>query len=234
MKVITDSRIPMSAKEKLIRDGFDIIELPLWNRLAPPVSGHPDMLLFFADNKIITHRGYSELASKQISKLIGQGFEIILSDEKISDKYPNDILFNCVEFENAIFGNEKHTSKHIIEYAISRSKRFVSVKQGYAKCSVAKISENAAITADKSLYKAMIKNGIDVLLISPGGVTLEGYDYGFIGGATGGCCDKIYFIGDPLLHPDGAAMINFCEKHKKSPIALSSEKLFDGGSLLFI
>lgn len=234
MTVITDSRIPMTAKENLIREGFDIIELPSWDRLASPVSGHPDMLLFFANNKIITHKDYFSLAFNQISRLISQGFELILSDEEISDKYPNDILFNCVEFENAVFGNEAHTSKHIIEYARSMSKKFVCVKQGYAKCSVSKIGENAAITADRSLYKAMTENGIDVLLISPGSVTLAGYNYGFIGGASGSYGEKIYFLGDPMLHPDGAAIIDFCKKHKKSPIALSSERLFDGGSLYFI
>ena len=96
---------------------------------------------------------------------------------------PHDSFNYSNQEENIyfIFGKESNASRYIINYAKQSGKRFVNVNQGYSKCSVAKVSEKAAITADSSLYKAMTEQGIDVLLISQGNITLKGYDCGFIG-----------------------------------------------------
>ena len=232
--VIIDYRASSNIKASLIGEGFNIIEMPSWNRLQLPVSAHPDMLLFVAKKQIITHKDYFDIAKKQFETLSTYEYEITLSDEEISSKYPHDILFNSVEIGDHIFAKESHTSKHIIEYNNRSGKMFINVKQGYAKCSVAKVSDNAAITSDLSLYKAMLNKGIDVLLISDGNVRLDGYDYGFIGGCTGLYCDKLYFMGNLELHPDSEKIKSFCKKHKRSPISLSNEPLFDGGSLFFV
>ena len=179
--VIIDCRLPLSVKESLRDKGFTLIEMPEWERLQTPVSAHPDMLMFIAGDKIITHTDYFNEAKKQFEAISGCGYEIITSDEPVSEKYPNDILFNSVEIGELIFGKESNASRYIINYAKQSGKRFVNVNQGYSKCSVAKVSEKAAITADSSLYKAMTEQGIDVLLISQGNITLKGYDCGFIG-----------------------------------------------------
>ena len=42
----------------------------------------------------------------------------------------------------------------------------INVKQGYAKCSICVVSDNAIITADKGIAKAAIQNRIDVLEIT--------------------------------------------------------------------
>ena len=232
--VIIDHRASSKIKTSLLCDGFEIIEMPSWERLQMPVSAHPDMLTFIADKTLIAHRDYYNIAKKQFSHISSLGYEIVLSDEVISCDYPHDILFNCVEFKNAVFGKENSVSKYIKKYAQSRSKVFVNVKQGYTKCSVARVSENAAITADKAIYKALTENGVDALLISEGNVKLDGYGHGFIGGCTGLFEDKLYFMGNVDLHPDGERIKSFCKKHKTSPILLSDELLFDGGSLFFI
>ena len=80
----------------------------------------------------------------------------------------------------------------------------IPVKQGYAKCSLCIVSENAVITADEGLAYTLCRAGLDVLKIIPGCIRLPGYGYGFIGG----CCGKLdaatmAFAGDPLTHPDG-------------------------------
>ena len=57
------------------------------------------------------------------------------------------------------------------------------------------------------------KKGIDVLAVSPAGVRLDGYNCGFIGGATGADKENVYFCGNVDLHPDGERIKAFCEKH---------------------
>lgn len=232
--VIIDSRLPRSVKDSLSADGFGVIEMPSWDKLQVPVSAHPDMLMFITGDTIITHTDYYKKAKTVFRLIISLGYKVILSDESISEKYPDDILFNCVQLDNFVFGKKSHASKYILDYADKSDKSFIDVKQGYSKCSVAKVNECAAITADTSMYRAMTEHGIDTLLISQGNITLTGYDCGFIGGCSGSFGNKMYFTGNIDLHPDAAKIKEFCRKHGKNAVSLSNEPLFDGGSLFFI
>jgi hypothetical protein len=60
----------------------------------------------------------------------------------------------------------------------------IDVKQGYTKCSVLPVSNNAFITDDISIYNQCVSFGIDVLYVGKGDVSLPGYNYGFIGGCA--------------------------------------------------
>ena len=65
------------------------------------------------------------------------------------------------------------------------------------------------------------------------GVIVVEKDGGFIGGASGLCGNRLFFSGDPLTHPDGEAIYDFCRKHGTKPVPLTSGKLFDGGGIIF-
>ena len=67
----------------------------------------------------------------------------------------------------------------------------ISVKQGYAKCSVLAVCNDAIITADRGIAKAAESHEIEVLLIQQGGIYIKGYDTGFIGGCGGMIESKI-------------------------------------------
>ena len=232
--VIVDSRLPRDCCKKLSDMGFELIKMPTWEKLDAPVSAHPDMLFFIAGDKIFTHRDYRVTAHSEFAKISKRGYDIIITDEEISAKYPNDVRFNCVQFGNIIYGKRKSTSRLIVEHADHNGLSFCDVKQGYTKCSVCKINDGAAITSDKSLYNALTKNGVDVLLISPSHITLVGYDCGFIGGCTGTTDSSVYFSGNISLHPDGEKIRDFCLKHRKTPVSLSDSVLFDCGTMFFI
>ena len=91
------------------------------------------------------------------------------------------------------------------------------------------------ITADPSIYSAALNAGLDALFINnpDGAIRLDGYSCGFIGGASGVCKNTVYFSGDISLHPNGKAIRDFCQKHKKAVLSLSKEPLCDIGSILF-
>ncbi len=235
--VITDCRIPKKAASELANLGFDIVRLPPFEKLASPVASHPDMLLFINDDIMICHKEYFNIARDEIEYIkASTSLKLILSDEPIGKDYPNDILFNSAKVGNFIIGNTKYTSAYISEYSKSNMLTQINVKQGYAKCSTCIVSNNAIVTSDPAIAAAACRFGIDVLKISEGYIGLHGYTHGFIGGASGidNGTDRIFFCGDLFSHPDGEKIFAFCKSHKKTPISLSDENLYDVGTLFFI
>lgn len=228
--VITDNRIDENCEISLRQRGLEIIKLPCFPVLQEPVSAHPDMLLFLGEGRIVCHKDYFALAEKEISKISEiTKKEIILSCENIGLEYPRDVLFNA-----AAVGDKLICRLDAASEMISEGYDVINVKQGYAKCSTCVVSDKAIITADSSIAKGAEQNGIDVLLVSSGGVRLNGYDCGFIGGASGADKDNVYFCGNVDLHHDGERIKEFCQKHGKVALSLSDEPLYDYGTLIFI
>ena len=232
--VIVDLRIPKKCASTLVALGYEPIFMPPFPALPKPVSAHPDMLMFFADKKVICHKNYLAIAKNEFNKISKAGYEIITTDEDISDEYPRDILFNALPLAGRIYGKHSALSRLIGEYIDRCGLVRREVRQGYAKCSVCPIGDSAAITSDPSLRVAMSADGIDVLLISHGAISLTGYDTGFIGGCSGSDKNNVFFSGNVATHPDAKDIIDFCEKHGKCVVSLSDEPLYDIGSMFFI
>ena len=157
-----------------------------------------------------------------------------VSNEKWSQDYPNDVLFNACIVGNKLICNKKTVSNNILSAASEHGYEIINVNQGYTKCSICPVSDNAIITADKCIASACKKNGIDVLLISEGHISLLPYNFGFIGGTSGVYRDSVYFCGALTSHPDGDKITDFCIKHGKKAVSLSKGDLEDVGSIFFI
>ena len=109
----------------------------------------------------------------------------------------------------------------------------VHVKQGYTRCSSLVIGDNAVITADKSIAKALKADGAEVLSIQPGHIRLEGFEYGFIGGAGFFDNGTTYFFGNIKKHPDYERIKVFCaEYNSKIEILNREEQLTDIGGVV--
>lgn len=235
MVVITDSRISIEAVSALEKYGFESILLPPAEYLSPPVASHTDMLIFMGFGRIFCHRRYYDSNSALIDRIASiAGLELSVSDEPTGEKYPLDVLFNACLVGKRLICNKNTVSKLILEAAKAQNCKIINVPQGYTKCSVAVVSDNAIITSDKAIAAACRSADIDVLEISEGHISLPPYNFGFIGGASGICGDKVYFCGSLDTHPDGDNIKEFCNKHKKTAISLTSGELQDAGSLYFI
>ena len=92
----------------------------------------------------------------------------------------------------------------------------------------------AVITEDASIERAMKENGVDVLRVAPGYVALDGYDRGFIGGASGADNENVYFCGDLSTHPNSNEIKEFCRQHGKNCVSLGSGRLYDVGTIFFL
>jgi len=113
------------------------------------------------------------------------------------------------------------------------SKRKNIVKQGYAACSAAAVDGYSIITADKAIAEAAGSRGYQALVISPGGIRLDGYDYGFIGGCCGLLDEKtLAFTGRLSSIKDGERIKGFCASRGVSVIELTDEPMKDIGGII--
>ena len=209
MLAVIDRRTPCAAMDRL-NEICEVVELPPFSALDPRVASHPDMLMFAFDGKLFTSKAYYGEAGRVIDKIISlTSLELVLTDDETGNKYPRDIYFNTFAINNAIIGNVEYISKEIKKHASGQSFGFANVKQGYAKCSVCLLDEESAITADKGIAQALSKLGVDVCFIQEGAIVLEGYSYGFIGGASAVIDKRVIFFGDIKKHPDSDRILDF-------------------------
>ena len=94
------------------------------------------------------------------------------------------------------------------------------------------VDENAIITYDRGIAAKAVKAGLEVLTIESGHVLLEGYETGFIGGASGRIGDEIVFNGDLRKHPDFRAITEFVEGRGLKVRYFPGHDLTDIGSII--
>lgn len=224
LSLFLDDRVPsilLNAIEKL---EIEPILLPQYDLLPTPVSSHPDMLLYDLGEKLLVYRDYYEKNRK-----LFDGIPVILTDHVAGNLYPGDVGMDALCLGDTVYCLKQATCPEIL-----CDKEIVSVKQGYAACSALKVNENAIVTADTSIASAAEKNGVSVLRIRTGYVTLSGYAYGFIGGCAFRQEDTLYFAGDLRTHPDGEAIAAFCNNNGVQVRSLLvGAPLFDLGFLKY-
>lgn len=160
-----------------------------------------------------------------------EDYKTELINEIPSNVYPTDCLLNCFVINNILIAG-KSISKSVLRFAERNSLEVRFVNQGYAKCSTAIISENAVITADKTIAKAL-ENDCNILIIEQGYIKLDGYNYGFIGGTCGKLsANELAFAGNPYKHPDGKRIISFTEQNDCEVISLCNGELIDFGGFI--
>ena len=219
---IIDPRMPSMAKLRLKKMGYYVLKVPLHPKLAGPIKGHPDMMLFSYTKKVIYEPHLENIAGL----LRGNGYECVKGEKIESKKYPKDIIYDACTIGKYIIRYDGKIEKHIENL----NAKFIKVKQGYVKCSIAPVDDKSVITSDKSIKDIWGKHA---LLVKPGNIKLPGYDTGFIGGASGAHKDRVFFIGSLKNHPDGQLIREFVERRGKKVIELYDGLLYDAGSILF-
>ncbi len=192
------------------------------------VASHVDMaLLHLGYNKILIDKGQKSL--KNI--LSKHGFKIFETETEIKGSYPNDVKLNVIISGNKVMCNLKYCDSAI--HNLLPDKRFIHVNQGYSKCSVLVVNEDAIITDDESVYRKTVNSNVDCLLVSKGDVSLDGHQYGFIGGASGKIKeDTVVFFGDITKHRDFDKINTFLSRHNCSFVCTDTEKLRDIGGIV--
>lgn len=223
---------PVSVLSGLLSKGIDLIETDHLKVMPPNLSSHADMQFVNVCEGVIVHA--PGVLQDTTEKLRTLGFELIEGETIPGSYYPYDIAYNCAIVGKVAFLNLKYTDQKLLTLIKKCGIKPVPVKQGYAKCSTCVLNEKAIITADKSIHNAALENGIDSLLIPPQRrIVLKGYDYGFIGGATGLISEhELAFAGDFKKLDQADSMASFMTKYGIMPVSLSDESVADVGGLI--
>ena len=231
MYVIIDRCADDGVLSALAKMNINIIKSFDLDYLYKPVNTHPDLQIHFVDK---TTAVAAPVAYGYYKAALPRHIELIKGEKNPGETYPHDCAYNIARVGNNVIGNMRYADGVLTEIYSRRGFCFIDVKQGYTKCNLCIIDENAAVTEDEGLYKRLSANGINVLKLQYGGVALKGFDYGFIGGASGLIGkNKIAFAGDIRRHSQYEDIKNFLALNKVDIISLLETKLQDCGSLMF-
>lgn len=227
--IIMANLVPQATKVLQAR-GIRIITAPVNKSLPDPINQHADL-------QCLHFKGKQWLVAKSDTGLdrvlAEEGAEVLLTEQKLGDVYPEDIRLNVLLINKQLYGKQNELDSALQKACESAGIHKIAVRQGYAKCSTAIITEKSMITADAGIAIAASEQGLEVLKIQPGNIALPGYNYGFIGGCCGFISESILaFTGKLNTHPDGIAIRQFLEAHKKEVLELTDNVLIDIGGIL--
>lgn len=231
---IVDNRIPDECERALMLRGFRVITLAPSSRLPVALASHTDMLICRLGNDYITSADYLEeqpFGIQEIYDTVRPKFHF--TADVFEAEYPKDAIFNCITFGNRLFCKTDSISEYVTRIASASGYEIVRTKQGYPACTVLKLSDEAAITADCGMARLLEAHGIRVYRIAAGGISLPPYDYGFIGGAGGVHDGNIYFVGDVEAHPSYDIIKEAALTEGLGIISLGTTPLLDVGGILF-
>ena len=225
--VCVNHRCSENIKNELTRLGISIIESPPADQMTSPVKNHADIVLHHLEG----NRFVSEPSTYQYFKDAFPEAEIICGKKILKDSYPDDCFYNVARISDDVF--MKVADDFILDFDNLNYTKKIYTRQGYCKCNICVVSEKAFITSDIGICKAGQDNGFDVLKIREGYIDIDGYEYGFIGGASGLVSDDtMVFCGDVLSHPDSERIKSFLRNYNIYIQCLSKEPLTDIGSVI--
>lgn len=230
--VIIDGRVEKEKLSYFKEKAYTIIPTIKCNEVQDPISYHPDIVLTPIGEKTLIVA--PNVFDYYYEKLSGFGFNLIKGNSFLEKNYPKDSFYNLANTGSYILHRKDITDRKILEQIDNKKYKFINIKQGYSKCSIGIISKDRIITSDKGIYKTIKSrtSSLDVLLIEEGYIDLEGFDYGFIGGAMGlEDRDRVLLAGSLDYHKDGSRIREYIRRSGKKPIELWDGRLRDIGSI---
>jgi hypothetical protein len=221
--------ISMEVRQSLESLDIEIITPTECGDVLTPLRLHPDMLCHIAPKAQVFLAQGQEALEKELTEI---GFDIC-DKVQLQKDYPKDVPLNAAFIGSALICKPSAVSPELLQHYKSLGVRIIETNQGYSKCSVAVVADNAIITEDESIYKACIVGDVDALLIKKGYVHLSGFDCGFIGGAAGLVSkDCLAFTGNIHKHPSYGDIRAFAGNYGVQLLSMSSEPLYDTGGII--
>ena len=218
------------AIEFLNKIGIETLQVKKSSELDNEISSHTDLLFSYCGEKRAVTAPNQTILSNKLKEL---GCRVEVAEFEPFSPYPNDILLNSAIINNNIICKANATSKHLLNFAEQNNMNIFDSKQGYSKCSICVVNENAIITEDNGIVRLLKNSQINVLKIEGGFINLSENHTGFLGGASGKIGkDKLFFNGNLKEHPSYDAIINFLNLYNVKPIFDESYKLTDIGSII--
>lgn len=231
--VIIGEKYAKTLQKPLDKYGIRVICLPGNKRVDERLSSHADLSVFHAGGERIwlaPHLKNSDFAHELA--VLGAHIEFAAIEQ--CPAYPGDAQLNIAALANAFIYAPKVSYSPIVDYLTNNCGfSAIASRQGYAKCSVLVVDEHSIITQDRGIVRTARAASLDVLEISPGYVSLDGFEYGFLGGAGFKLSDDtLAFTGMLDAHPDKARILGFLSARGIRVVYLTSQPVFDTGSAI--
>lgn len=229
--VFVSSLLPKTIIEELGVLGYEAVQTKKSDKIKDEVAYHPDIRLLKLPNGAWLTDNYEQIINKASYDLKIEHKDL---KKSVTGGYPQECALNCFFSRDLLFGGAV-IAEELVEFVNAGLFRHIKCRQGYAKCSTAKLNDDAFITADTGIFEALIANGADALKVSNDGIKLDGYSCGFFGGCSGKLGDELLvFTGRIESHVDYNNIKSFCSNHGITPYSLSLDNLYDYGGLLEI
>ena len=216
--------------ETLNKLGIETIEVEKSFKLDDEISSHTDLLFSYLGKKQAVIAPNQNNLIKRVTEL---GCRVEVAEFEPFSPYPGDILLNTTIINNNMICKKASTSKFLIEFAEENNINIIDSRQGYSKCSICIVNENAIITEDNGIIALLKNSQMDILKIEGGFIKLSDRHTGFLGGASGKIGkNKIFFNGNLEEHPSYKSIINFLDLYNVEPVYDKSYKLTDIGSII--
>ena len=224
--IIADSRMPEEAKKNLKKLG-NVLFLNPTEITYDSISSHPDIFFFQKDDALI----YAPNAPKRIIKeLKKRKIKLIEGKKEVGKKYPETVPYNAVGIGNLLIHNLKHTDETIL----SSYENHINVNQGYTRCNLLALNENAFITSDVAVGTRLATSvHYSVLYIDPKQIKLEGQKNGFFPGCCGVWKNNLIVCGSTKNLKEKAELDKFLKDNNFNLIELYDGDLIDVGSIFF-
>ena len=241
--IIADSRMPEEAKKNLKKLG-NVLFLNPTEITYNSISSHPDIFFFQKDDTLI----YAPNAPKKIVKeLKKRKIKLIEGEKEVGKKYPETVPYNAVGIGNLLIHNLKYTDPKIL----SSYENHIHVNQGYTRCNLLALNENAFITSDvgifnvvnsqqttdNSLYphESLVETygSTSILYIDPKQIKLEGQKNGFFPGCCGVWKNNLIVCGSTKYLKEKEELDKFLQDNNFNLIELYDGDLIDVGSVFF-
>lgn len=211
--------------------GVEVISVPALSLFSRYEKSHSDLRIHHLGGNDVMLYKEDETLCKALSE---KGFNVLFAERNMSGKYPECAGLNALRIGNILVCSKKSVDPYLKREAEKRNLEIIYTAQGYSRCAVCIVSENAAITSDPAIISAL-EGRVDVLKITKGHIRLADTYDGMIGGASL-MIDKnlLAFCGDITLHPDFKKIEKFLEKHGVKYICLTCEPLIDVGSAILL
>lgn len=230
--VLLDTRAPKKVIDELNNRNIEIVPVFAHPDVYSAVACHPDIMFHHISGNIIV---YAPNTPPQIIEVLcAKGFEMIMGETFLNNKYPGNIAYNVARVGSFAFHNIKYTDPVVKKLLEQQGIRLIHVKQGYSKCLTCVVDSNSIITSDRDIHRKAVGVGLDVLLIEPdNSIKLEPFDMGFIGGATGLIAkNKLLFTGDITLHKNYQEINDFLSLKAVDMVIIKDEHLIDLGTII--
>lgn len=229
MNFIIDRRMPDIMVKKLEKIAY-VYKSALINTVDDGIASHPDLQIhFLTQTMAVCGRSVFDY----YRSILPHNIQLYRGKTDIGDTYPQISAYNIARVGEFVICNLKYAEKSIIDFYEEQGKKIINVKQGYTKCNICPISDNAFITEDVGIHNA-VQNvlGINSILLRAGSVALKGFDYGFIGGATGFAENRVVFCGSLSENPYKEEILSAIAKCGAEHLELSEDNLYDYGSII--